>query len=471
MNELTYRNETLIYEFLNQLNMQKSKLLILIAAKDTPGVPITTALNGSLHNLGLKADFKHLHWNGYCAAIYRGELVCEKYEYDHFVECSGTVDGIPYYLFSGPFHSKNNSIISANGINYSINTRGLNFVVYDLERDYVTDSVAFDTYLSNFPATRAMSDVQRNLINQVNSLNAKYNALAKEVQKNSIFSNQMFWQLYRKKYESLIHAKKRFFRTFEDNDDTMHLVHLCLVKMLKDFDTICKKYNIQYWIDYGTLLGAYRHGKCIPWDDDVDVDMMRNDIYKLHDLLFDHKKYKIEIKQGFSDGYIRYIRFMPLDENNPCFIDLFVHDYCDNDSDELWDIHDNIRKETVRMSREISGRVAGLSKDEADKIIFEFLDKQANKEQAAVHTTKNNKYILWSNDNFTYWKKNIMAKEDIFPLKRITLDGVECSAPNNIELRLQNLYGDVFTLPNDMDRKHIKIDETQLQAIKKYLND
>ena len=47
--------------------------------------------------------------------------------------------------------------------------------------------------------------------------------------------------------------------------------------MLKKFDQICKKYNLSYFVYYGTLLGAVRHHGFIPWDDDIDVVMFRDD--------------------------------------------------------------------------------------------------------------------------------------------------------------------------------------------------
>ena len=54
-----------------------------------------------------------------------------------------------------------------------------------------------------------------------------------------------------------------------------------LLKMLVDFDRICKENGIRYWLSSGTCLGAVRHHGFIPWDDDVDVDMMEEDYEKL----------------------------------------------------------------------------------------------------------------------------------------------------------------------------------------------
>ncbi|MBD5540910.1 MAG: LicD family protein [Lachnospiraceae bacterium] len=49
------------------------------------------------------------------------------------------------------------------------------------------------------------------------------------------------------------------------------------LEVLEDIEKVCRKHNIHYQADYGTLIGAIRHGGFIPWDDDMDISMLRKD--------------------------------------------------------------------------------------------------------------------------------------------------------------------------------------------------
>lgn len=78
--------------------------------------------------------------------------------------------------------------------------------------------------------------------------------------------------------------------------DEQVLQHLKEVELqiLKDFITICKKYNLTYFSTGGTAIGALRHKGFIPWDDDIDVNMLRSD----------YDKFMEVAPKEFGDKYI-----------------------------------------------------------------------------------------------------------------------------------------------------------------------
>jgi len=64
------------------------------------------------------------------------------------------------------------------------------------------------------------------------------------------------------------------------SDEERYNLHVVLLEMLLELDRICRRNNIEYYLFMGTMLGAVRHSGFIPWDDDLDVAMMRSEYEK-----------------------------------------------------------------------------------------------------------------------------------------------------------------------------------------------
>lgn len=65
---------------------------------------------------------------------------------------------------------------------------------------------------------------------------------------------------------------------YQGND--LERVKQVALDVLREFIRICEKYELDYFVHWGTALGAVRHGGFIPWDDDIDVGMLREDYDK-----------------------------------------------------------------------------------------------------------------------------------------------------------------------------------------------
>lgn len=82
-------------------------------------------------------------------------------------------------------------------------------------------------------------------------------------------------------------------------------LQLIELDIMKEIDRICRKENIKYYLAGGTLLGAVRHKGFIPWDDDIDISMPRDDYDRFLKIMHNQQKgsiYKI-LSFEYTEGY------------------------------------------------------------------------------------------------------------------------------------------------------------------------
>ena len=96
-------------------------------------------------------------------------------------------------------------------------------------------------------------------------------------------------------------------------------VQLIELEILLKFDHICKKYNLKYQLMSGTLLGAIRHKGFIPWDDDIDVCMLRKDYEKFLKYCTPEELEGIYFLQTNKTDPTSVVQFAKLRKNNTIF--------------------------------------------------------------------------------------------------------------------------------------------------------
>ena len=87
---------------------------------------------------------------------------------------------------------------------------------------------------------------------------------------------------------------------------TMEQIKQIEIDILKYIDKVCRDNNINYTVIGGTLIGAVRHLGFIPWDDDIDIALRREDYNRLKELFKDNDKYTFLDADNASDYYYPY---------------------------------------------------------------------------------------------------------------------------------------------------------------------
>lgn len=261
---------------------------------------------------------------------------------------------------------------------------------------------------------------------------------------------------------------------YNEEGSVLRNAQLKMLDILTDVDRICRKYDISYWIDYGTLLGAVRHKGFIPWDDDLDITMMTEDMKRfisiapseLADTLFLQTRktdpsYKLplcKIRDKKSLFISQHDDFTS-DYNKGIYIDIFeAEDYPHINSSVLKFIMKWEKKTsfffTIKHYATAKNVVAALSFP-VIHALFLLLWKIMS-----LKPKKDVSYIPELNYYGVSFKR-----DTVFPLSEIVFEGKSFKAPHDADAYLRTIYHDYTKLPPAEKRidhsKYIFMDKGQ----------
>ena len=248
--------------------------------------------------------------------------------------------------------------------------------------------------------------------------------------------------------------------------DQLHQVHL---EMLDEVDRLCRKHGLSYWLDSGSALGAVRHNGFIPWDDDVDIGMLREDYNRFVAVAKEEMSSKYIIQDNQSEP--RYGNFhIKIRKLNTIFpqsynsnykyrgiqLDIFPFDYAPDDSIKTLSYFtllqicrkfSDVSAMTKLSKNPIKNLVQRVVRIIPGSIYRNYFERSCQKYNGTPTG-----YVTSHTYRMQRKKVRIFKTEDMVPVKRIAFEDREYSIMNNPDAYLKAMYGDYMTLPPEDKR-------------------
>lgn len=323
------------------------------------------------------------------------------------------------------------------------------FLEYNNLKVYKTEIALTDLIENNQQNTINQLNLEKQQItleNKIKKLESKLNAYEKNTNELLESTNFLFNNLYLD-YQLTPKGPLKDIQTLS-------------TELLQFIAKVCEKYELEWWLDYGSLLGAIRHKSFIPWDDDVDIGMMRGDYNKLnrilkkeitkHDLgdliTVSYRPRKIDGKR--VNGFIQlFILHETESHGNTIFggVDIFPYDYLnDYNKETINNVYEDAKNEFYRNLTKGSyfkQLYMGLNVEDAMKAYYKNLN--LNKEKS--------KYIVPGVEGacgpHNLYKLMILDADTVFPLKTTEYLDKIFPCPNDSDKYLKSIYGDYMVVP------------------------
>lgn len=236
----------------------------------------------------------------------------------------------------------------------------------------------------------------------------------------------------------------------------LRTLQLKMFDILKTVIAIADKHNITYWISGGTLLGAIRHGGFIPWDDDIDIEIMYPDYLRFLKILRQELPSDLYLQTPSDRGY--RLLFSKVRDRNSIVEE---EDDVDNRYTERGIFIDIFPEErSYRWLKNIVDFFYGrafrrLKRGQPFKSVPYFFEYSTSlilypigiglKEAARCFcriTKPDNILHSYGIGNSTNHSISY-----ILPVSKVLFEGIEVSAPNNPQLYLSKQYGNFMVIP------------------------
>lgn len=233
--------------------------------------------------------------------------------------------------------------------------------------------------------------------------------------------------------------------------------------------SVCKKYEIRIFVFAGTLLGAVRHKGFIPWDDDIDVCLLKDDYEKLLSVASQEFSWPYFFQTAFTDrrfhiGYARLRNstttgFIPYNDdinyNNGIFIDIFIlNGYEENkiklgiQMAQLHFVEKLIHSyyANIKLKSGIKKYIMWMTKYIVNHFVsYNCLIKKYYEIQCRYDNTADKVSLLTHDKNFMqkYW----CNKGDLEEVAYMSFENIYVPVPVNYDNILKNMYGNYMEFP------------------------
>lgn len=263
----------------------------------------------------------------------------------------------------------------------------------------------------------------------------------------------------------------------------MNVIQAEELRLLIEFDRICRKYDIIYSLSFGTLIGAIRHQGFIPWDDDVDVSMTRSEYNKflavvekeLHsDFFFQTKDTDPMYLYTFAKLRSRNLDFKEMCNTNikiqeGVWLDIFIADAISDNDEEVSQYMRHIAKEKKKITWMVhmfaDGR--GNAVNQAIKKTVHLFNKLTVSWNPLPHKIYRSvtEYMqqfngkgftrvsqVSSSSNYDEMLRTICPESELLEVIDWEFEGHTVYVPQAYHKSLTSLYGDYMKLPDEADR-------------------